>query len=173
MSSPVSAQFNDADVMFAQMMIVHHQGAIAMADLVPDRASSTQVQDLAAKIKQAQAPEIELMTSWLLAWTGQEPTPTQQSMDGMDHGSMGGMDDSSGMPGVMSAEQMAQLTQASGADFDRLFLELMIEHHQGAIEMAQTELESGSNPQAQQLAQQIVTDQTTEIADMQALLQGM
>lgn len=166
-----SAQYNDADLMFARMMIVHHQGAIEMAELVPDRAASTDVKDLGEKIKQAQAPEIELMNTWIQSWTGQAPT-TDDDMGGMDHSNMGGSDDSTGMPGMMTPEQMTALTDATGPEFDKLFVELMIEHHQGAITMAETEIASGTNPDALALAAQIVTDQTAEIAVMQELLQS-
>lgn len=200
--SAVSTEHNDADVTFAQMMIVHHQGAIEMAALAPDRAQSQQVKDLAARIEAAQAPEIDQMNSWLTAWgispmssgmtMSGDPTSTSASdgmgdMGGMDHGNMdmgGGpsaqspaaksssMPDMS-MPGMMSAEQMQQLQSASGAAFDKLFLQLMITHHQGAIEMADTELADGSNPQALALAQKIKADQTAEITEMQTLLQSL
>lgn len=200
--SAVSTEHNDADVMFAQMMIVHHQGAIEMAALAPDRANSQQVKDLAARIKAAQAPEIDQMNSWLTAWgaapmssgmmMSSDPTSTSESdsmgdMGGMDHGNMDMGGDSSeqssaaqsssmagmSMPGMMSAEQMQQLQSATGAAFDKMFLELMITHHQGAIEMADTELADGSNPQALALAQKIKTDQTAEITEMQTLLQSL
>lgn len=187
--SAVSAEHNDADVTFAQMMTVHHQGAIEMAALAPDRAQSQQVKDLAARIEAAQAPEIEQMTSWLTAWgaapmssgmmMSSEATSSDGGMGGMDHGSMDHSGDSSSgamspsMPGMMSAEQMQELQAASGAAFDKLFLELMIAHHQGAIEMAETELADGSNPEALALAEKIKTDQTAEIAEMQTLLQSL
>lgn len=178
--------FNDADVAFAQMMIVHHQGAIQMADLAPSRAQNQDVLALASRIKAAQAPEIEQMTAWLTAW-GAAPsmmpgsaTSVPGGMGGMDHGGMdmGGTTSAAessavGMPGMMSGDQMQQLESASGAAFDKLFLELMIVHHQGAIEMAETEIADGSNPEAVTLAQKIKSDQTAEIAEMQALLQTL
>ena len=77
------------------------------------------------------------------------------------------------MPGMMSGDQMQQLESASGAAFDKMFLELMIVHHQGAIEMAETEIADGSNPEAVALAQKIKSDQTAEIAEIQALLQTL
>ena len=104
------------------------------------------------------------------------------SDDGMDHGGMSGMgkegEMSTGatgmaMPGMMSDAQMQELTAATGADFDRLFLELMIVHHQGAIEMADTQIAEGSNPAALALAESIKTSQTAEIAEMQQLLQTL
>jgi uncharacterized protein (DUF305 family) len=187
-SASATATFNDADVAFAQMMIVHHQGAIQMADLAPSRAQNQDVLALAARIKAAQAPEIDQMTSWLTAW-GAAPSMMSGSatsgMGGMDMGGMdmGGMDmggttsaaesSAMSMPGMMSGDQMQQLESASGAAFDKMFLELMIVHHQGAIEMAETEIADGSNPEAVALAQKIKSDQTAEIAEIQALLQTL
>ena len=185
MSPPAaSADHNAADLTFAQMMIVHHQGAVEMADLAPSRAASQEVKDLAARIKAAQGPEIEQMQTWLTAWGAAMPgtTPastTDDGMGGMDHGGMSGMgkegEMSSGMamPGMMSDAQMQELTDATGADFDRLFVELMIVHHQGAIEMSDTEIAEGSNPAALALAESITTSQTAEIAEMQQLLQTL
>jgi uncharacterized protein (DUF305 family) len=182
-TATATATFNDADVAFAQMMIVHHQGAIQMADLAPSRAQNQDVLALAARIKAAQAPEIDQMTSWLTAW-GAAPSmmsgSTTSGTGGMD---MGGMDmggttsaaesSAMSMPGMMSGDQMQQLESASGAAFDKMFLELMIVHHQGAIEMAETEIADGSNPEAVALAQKIKSDQTAEIAEIQALLQTL
>ena len=186
MSAPAaSADHNAADLSFAQQMIVHHQGAVEMADLAPTRAANQQVKDLAIKIKAAQAPEIEQMTGWLTLWGAAMSTSTSASTtsdDGMDHGGMSGMgkegEMSTGatgmaMPGMMSDAQMQELTAATGADFDRLFLELMIVHHQGAIEMADTQIAEGSNPAALALAESIKTSQTAEIAEMQQLLQTL
>ena len=191
MSGSASSTHNEADVTFAQMMIVHHQGAIEMADLAPTRATNPQVQDLAAQIKATQGPEIEQMTSWLQTWGADAGTDmngmpnttaastTAGGMGGMDHGGMGGDDTSSStamssqMPGMMSADEMSQLTAASGADFDKLFLEMMITHHQGAVEMADTEIANGSNPDALALAESIKSSQTQEVTTMQQLLQTL
>lgn len=174
---PSSAQHeaqdhNRADITFAQAMIPHHAQAIEMAQLAPQRAQSPQVKDLAQRIEQAQGPEIETLTAWLQAWNAEVP-PTGES--GGDHG--GGMDpggmDPGGMgqmPGMMDPQQMQQLDQATGAEFDRLFLQMMIKHHEGAIAMAQTELTDGQNPEAKQLAQQIIDAQQAEIQEMKALL---
>lgn len=177
-NAAVDAEHNDQDVMFAQMMIVHHKGAIEMAQMATTQASSQQVKDLAAKIEAAQQPEIEQMTSWLNTWG--EPVEADSSMggmEGMDHSatpsgdssSMQGMDHSS-MPGMMSEEQMTQLQNATGTDFDRMFLQMMIEHHTGAVQMAETEQQQGSNPQAQELADSIVTSQSAEIEQMKQML---
>lgn len=171
MSASPAGPHNQADVTFAQMMIVHHRGAIEMADLAPTRAASDKVKQLAAKIKAAQAPEIEQMSGWLTDW-GTGPAASSSAMggmSGMDHGSS----TSSAMPGMMSGEQMTQLTAATGAAFDKMFLQLMIAHHQGALEMSKTEKTSGQNPDAQALADSITSSQTAEIATMQELLKGM
>ena len=161
-----SAAFNDADVTFVQGMIPHHRGAIEMSQLAEGRAEDPRVLDTANRIEAAQEPEIETMTAWLEEWG--EPLPEDSGdMGGMDHGSMdtGGMD----MEG-MSAEDMAALEAASGAEFDRTFLQMMIGHHRGAVAMAQTEIAEGSNPDAVALAREVVDTQDAEIQEMEALL---
>lgn len=161
-----SAAFNDADVTFAQGMIPHHRGAVAMAQLADGRAEDPRVLELANRIEAAQQPEIETLTGWLEAWG--EPLPEESdSMEGMDMGGMdmGGMD-----MGGMSEEDMAALEAASGPEFDRMFLEQMVIHHRSAVEMAQTEVAEGSNPDAVAMAQEIVDSQSAEIAEMETLL---
>ncbi|WP_413451265.1 DUF305 domain-containing protein [Georgenia phoenicis] len=155
---------NDADTMFAQMMIVHHEGAIEMADLAVEKADSEEVRSLAERISAAQGPEIEKMTSWLEAW-GEETSP-MGGMEGMDHGDMD-------MEGMSQEEAMAELESLSDAEFDQRFLELMIAHHRGAVDMAQEELDGGENPEALDLAQKIIDDQQAEISEMEELLQGL
>ncbi|SFB56768.1 Uncharacterized conserved protein, DUF305 family [Amycolatopsis marina] len=151
-------EFNQADTAFAQQMIPHHQQAVEMAEMVASRTANSKVIELAAQIQQAQAPEIEKMTSWLEAWGAPMPMP---DMDGMDHGEM---------PGMMTSEVMSELEQAKDADFDRLWLEMMIEHHNGAIEMSNTQLQQGVNAEAKELAQQIIDAQQVEITTMSNLL---
>lgn len=155
-----AADFNDADVTFAQGMIPHHEQAIEMATIALDPTvdASAEVQDLAGRIEGAQDPEIDLMTEWLTAW-GQ---PIQ--MDTSDGHDM------SAMEGMMTAEEMDALGEASGADFDRLWLEMMIRHHQGAIAMAETVKAEGQNADALALADEIIAAQQAEIDEMQALL---
>ena len=145
---------NSADVVFAQMMVVHHQGAVAMSDLAITRSGSESVKTLAAQIKAAQAPEIAQMQGWLAAWNSATPSMAMGAA----------------MPGMMSDAQMSQLTAATGAAFDKLFLQLMIVHHQGALAMAKTEQASGQNPAAKALATSITTSQTAQISQMQAML---
>lgn len=157
-SSDGTADFNDADVTFATDMIPHHRQAVEMAELAETRAESPEVKDLATQIMDAQDPEIETMTGWLTSWG--EPVPDDMS----------GMDMSSSMPGMMSQNEMTSLENTSGAEFDQMFLAMMVEHHQGAIEMAKSEQSDGMFPDAIALAKQIETAQTDEINTMQALL---
>ncbi|WP_345752573.1 DUF305 domain-containing protein [Microbacterium rhizophilus] len=148
------AVFNDADVTFAMEMVMHHQQAIEMSDtLLAKDGVHPDVVALAERVKAAQGPEIETMNQWLEDW-GQNT-----EMGGMDHGG-----------GMMSEEDMAALEEADGETASSLFLEQMIMHHQGAIDMAQTQVDNGQNPDAVALAQKIVEDQTAEITEMQELL---
>ncbi|RYB88589.1 DUF305 domain-containing protein [Nocardioides glacieisoli] len=156
---------NDADVTFAQEMIPHHQQAIEMAELAESRAGSEEVKELATDIEAAQGPEIETMTGWLESWGEDVP---DEGMSGMDHGDMSSDD----MTGMMTDDEMADLEATSGAGFDQMFLTMMIEHHEGAIEMAQTEQSDGEFPDAVAMAEEIETTQAEEIQTMQDLLKS-
>ena len=147
---------NQADVNFTQGMIPHHQQAVEVAEMVLQRGADPGVNELAQRIQDAQDPEIVTMTGWLQAW-GEPPTS-----------GMGGMDDSD-MGGMMSEQDMASLEQAGGPDLDRMFVDMMIQHHQGAIDMATTEVVSGQFPDAVALAKSIITSQQAEIEQMQQL----
>ena len=160
------SNFNDADVTFAQSMIPHHEQAVVMAKMAKSHASSAEVKDLAAKIEAAQGPEIKMMSGWLKAW-GEDAS----SGSGMTHGMGGGMG-GSGMPGMMGDDDMMSLDSSDGAGFDRMFLTMMIEHHEGAIEMAKKEQVDGKNQDAVALAKKIESDQTAEIAVMKDLLKS-
>ena len=161
-NSPVqpSAVFNDADVTFATGMIPHHGQAVRMAELAATRTTNEKLLALATAIKGAQQPEIDKMTTWLRDWG--KPVP---DVDG-GHGGHGAM------PGMMSPEEMGKLTAAEGAAFDRLFLEMMIRHHEGAVTMSAEEQAKGANPEAKALAAQITAAQQAEIATMRGLLAG-
>jgi uncharacterized protein (DUF305 family) len=166
-SADQSAEFNDADVTFAQGMIPHHEGALTMAEVATDRASDPRVVDLAERIRAGQDPEIDLMNGWLEDW-GQPLQNDSGDMGGMDHGSegTGGKDHGSEGMGGMAMEDMP----GAGPEFDRMWLEAMIEHHDGAVEMARTEIEDGRNAEALDLARLISQTQTQEIEEMQQLL---
>ena len=167
-----AAAHNDADVMFAQMMLPHHSQAIEMSDmLLAKQDIPADVTALAEQIKAAQGPEIEQLESWLGQWG--EPTEmpeTGHDMPGMDEGMDGGMEGMEGMEGMMSEEDMQALSEAQGADAARLFLEQMIAHHEGAVDMAQTEIEDGQFPDAVEMARTIVDTQQQEIETMRELL---
>lgn len=159
---------NAADSTFAQSMIPHHQQAVAMANLAGGRALNPKVTQLAQRIAGAQQPEIATMTGWLRAWGAPTPQPDMSNMPNMPGMSnMPGMDHSG--PGILTDQEMGQLTAASQGAFDRLFLQLMIRHHQGAIEMATTEQRAGQNTDAIAMAKGIITAQTAEITEMQQL----
>ena len=165
-AAPVSPEHNTADVVFAQGMLPHHTQAIAMSTQASTRAASQEVKDLAARIDQEQGPEIEQMNQMLDAWGAPRPQPGSTAMPGMPGMPMGAMP----MSGMMGEAQMQQLAAQSGPAFDRMFLQMMIEHHTGAVQMAQTEQAQGLNPQAEELARAIVADQQREITEMQDLL---
>lgn len=165
-----NAAFNAADVTFAQKMIPHHQQAIEMAALVPDRSTSPDLRTLALQITDAQAPEIEMMSMWLRDWGHEVPSDTDTSMSGHGASAMAGMAGMDGSDGMMDMAQMAQLQAASGTEFDRLWLEMMIRHHEGALRMAQTEIADGKSPDAIALARAIIAGQQAEIDMMNSML---
>lgn len=164
-TTTASTEHNIADTQFAQQMIPHHRQAVQMADLAATRAGSAAVKALAAQIKTAQDPEIQTMSSWLIAWGEKVPQPGDDpgmgGMPGMDHGSM---------PGMMSSTEMARMASLQGAAFDQTFLTMMIAHHTGAITMARTEQGSGLNPDAKALAAKIEKAQKAEVTRMTGLM---
>lgn len=164
--------FNDADVDFATDMIQHHAQALSMVDLTMGRDLDPEMAELTEQIRAAQAPEIERMVDWLESWDQPVPETSRDHANAHSegHGSGGTMDED--MPGMMSAEEMTALENAPDADFEELWLEMMIEHHQGAVEMAEVEVEEGENAQAVKLAEGIISAQEDEISQMQDMLKG-
>ncbi len=168
--------YTEADVRFMRMMIPHHEQALEMAELVPDRTSRNDIRMLALRILASQQDEIALMERWLADRDELESDP-HEGHGAHDahtgHGApAGGHDDHSDMPGMLSSEQMANLAAASGIEFDRLFLEYMIEHHEGAIVMVQELFSSpggGQEGDIYQLASHIDSDQRMEIERMRRL----
>ncbi len=156
-SSDQSTDTNMADTAFTMMMIPHHEQAIEMADLVLAKDGVDQrVLDIAQQIKDAQGPEIELMQGWLDDWGF-------GSMEGMDHGS----------GGMMSDDDMSALENSTGSEASALFLTQMIEHHEGAIEMAQDAIDNGTNPDVRALCERIISSQTAEIETMNEILASL
>lgn len=155
-----NADVNEADVMFATMMLPHHEQAIEMSDIVLEKDDvDPEVADLAEQIKAAQGPEIQQLEGWLEEWGADA-----DDMGSMDHGSMSGM---------MSEADLEELRSADGQEASRLFLEQMIEHHRGAVEMAETQVEDGRSPEAVDLARTIVETQNEEIEQMKSMLQTL
>jgi uncharacterized protein (DUF305 family) len=153
---------NDADVTFIKNMIVHHQSALWMSELAPDRASSKNVKELASRIHDVQGLEIDAMNRWLSQHSVPTVNPTAP-----DHG--GGH---SSMPGMPTQDQLQQLENARGEAFDTLFLQLMIAHHEGAITMAKEVATTGVDVRVQEIAGDVVVEQTDEIQRMRGWLNG-
>ena len=166
---------NQADVMFVQQMIPHHQQAIEMSDIVLGKQGiDPRVIDLAKQIKAAQGPEIERMKGWLNQWG--MPTMTPGTMMPGHSGMPSSMPSQSMMPGMndtMSPADMAALRNAQGADASKLFLSQMIKHHQGAIAMAQNEITTGQDPAAVALAKSIVATQQQQVDTMKQILASL
>ena len=160
---PADAEFNQADVDFAQGMIPHHAQAIEMADMAIAQAESPEVIDLAERIRAAQDPEIEQLTLWLEDWVQDVPDREMSmsaDMDGMS------------MDGLMTQDQMDEMAAATGAEFDQMFLDMMIVHHEGAVAMAADEVAEGKFSDAIEMAQAIIDGQSAEIDEMEQFLRG-
>jgi uncharacterized protein (DUF305 family) len=154
------AGYNADDVAFATNMIPHHQQAVDLSALVPDRSTNAQLVALAQQISAAQQPEINVMKVFLVQWN--ENADTNSGHAG--HGDA--------MHGMVDPATMAKLQSLNGAEFDKLWLESMIAHHQGAIEMAKAEIANGDNVDAKTLAKNIVPTQEAEIGQMKQMLGG-
>jgi uncharacterized protein (DUF305 family) len=156
--NPARGAHNQADVDFATAMIPHHGQALVMADMALRHGGSATFTALATAIKAAQKPEIDQMSGWLAGWG--EPVPNASAMNHMGSNSMG----------MMSDDDLVRLDGTTGSTFERMWLRGMIAHHEGAVDMSETELTEGSNPEAKSLAQRIITAQTAEIAQMRPML---
>lgn len=158
---------NDADVTFAQGMIPHHQQAIEMSDmLLAKQGIDGRVVSLANEIKAAQGPEIQQLQGWLSEWgvsATASPGAGMPGMPGHDMGNVGG-------GGMMTEEDMTALRDAQGVEASRLFLTQMIEHHRGAVAMAQTEVDNGQFAPAIEMARSIIASQQNEIETMEQIL---
>jgi uncharacterized protein (DUF305 family) len=149
------AALNEADVTFLQNMIPHHEQANEMADLVAGRTQRPELEELAEGILAAQGEEIEEMRG-LLEAAGEDAG----GMEGMEHGMEGSM------PGMMDEAMMTELQELQGPEFDQRFVEMMIEHHEGAIQMAQDVLAEGQSPDVADLANRIIKAQEAEVEMM-------
>ncbi|WP_207392609.1 DUF305 domain-containing protein [Aeromicrobium sp. IC_218] len=175
------ADANDADIAFAQMMVPHHAQALEMAAFAPAAGGGEGVRTFAERIAAAQKPEIVLMASWLTKRGQDAPTAEQiekgelgpLSMDAHDHHGSGAHESMEDMPGMASEADLERLSQAKGEAFDELFLELMIMHHQGAMEMVDEVLAEGSDQELNELAAGIGADQSAETDRMRQMLEAM
>ncbi|MAS55398.1 MAG: DUF305 domain-containing protein [Pimelobacter sp.] len=161
---PESADWNVADATYLTMMVPHHAQALAMADLAEDRAEDRRVLALARSIDRGQSREIVVMATWLVDHG--LPEPTQEDVEAMNAmaGSPGGM------VGMLSPDQMTALAAADGADFDRLFLTGMVQHHHGAVAMADEVLAQGEDIRVTEMATDVIAVQNGEIRRMEDLL---
>ena len=165
--------FNQTDVDFATDMIPHHAQALVMVDMTQGHDLSPEVQTLTEEIRAAQGPEVEQMVDWLTAWDQPIPQTMRDHANSEDH-DMGEDDtgEDSEMPGMMTDEQMAELEDARGDHFETMWLTMMVEHHEGAVQMAQDEQEHGVFGPTKELAESIESTQQEEIDHMQDLLAG-
>jgi uncharacterized protein (DUF305 family) len=171
-TAPGGEEFNQSDVDFATQMIPHHAQAMQMVVMAQGRDVRPEVADLMEQVRATHVPEVELMVDWLTAW-GKEVPETS-----MDHGnaghdaddmtSMEGMD--TDLPGMMTGEELTDLQESSGEQFEQMWLSMMIEHHEGAVAMARDQVDAGHHQEAVELAQQVVEGRTAEIATMERLL---
>jgi uncharacterized protein (DUF305 family) len=153
------------DVAFMQMMVLHHRQALQMSALAPDRADDEQVLAVAQRIEAAQAPEILVMAQWLTARSVDVPGVHEDpaTYDHSQHGH-------AGMVGMLTDDELDHLADADGDAFDRLYLEEMVRHHRGAVEMARYVLEHGADVQVNELATSIVAEQSAEIVRLERIL---
>ncbi|MFD4256847.1 DUF305 domain-containing protein [Streptomyces sp. NPDC058534] len=152
---------NSADVSYARMMIQHHAQALKMTELVPKQAESGRIKKLAERISAAQGPEIEAMRGWLKNHGEKEEKDEKETGGGHEHAAM---------PGMATEAQLKKLRAARGTAFDQLFLTLMITHHEGAITMATDVKSQGNNVQVEEMADDVVAQQTSEISRMREML---
>ena len=146
---------NSADVSYARMMIAHHAQALELTELAPQRAASVKLKALAERISAAQGPEIDAMRAWLKEYGQSEKS------DAHAHARM---------PGMATEAQLEKLRAAKGKAFDELFLTLMITHHEGAITMATDVKGQGNNIRIEEMADDVVAQQTSEINRMRNML---
>ncbi|WP_447007382.1 DUF305 domain-containing protein [Saccharothrix isguenensis] len=152
---------SEADLTYVARMIVHHKQALEMSALAPERAQNETVRGLASRIYDTQGPEIGAMEQWQRQYAEAAPGHGHNAdLPDVDHGSM---------PGMATPEQMAALKAATGAEFDRLFLQLMIAHHEGAVRMAVEVLSSGRDVRVEEMANDVAVSQTDEMERMKAI----
>ncbi|MEO3754881.1 DUF305 domain-containing protein [Streptomyces sp. B6B3] len=163
------AEPNAADRAFMTMMIEHHEQALVMTDLAERHAEDGDVRNMAERVERAQEPEIEAMEAWLDAHED-APEDTGDGHEGHEEGGGHEGHEDGAAPGMATEEQLDELRAARGAEFDRMFVDLMIAHHEGAITMATEETAQGSETTALEMAAELVATQGVEIDRMEGLL---
>jgi uncharacterized protein (DUF305 family) len=159
----IAANFNHADAHFVRSMVPQNDQAVEMCKMVLDkRGVKTEVRDLAKQIRRVQAPQFEIMNGWKETWNQMPGQGAETNEGGAGH--------HGGENGLMTEEQMEELDLADGSTAQRLFLEGMIRHHQGAVAIAEEEAGAGLDMDAVELAKEMVATQKAEIAAMQHVL---
>lgn len=174
---------NEADVTYLVLMIEHHAQALEMTDLVPERYEREGIERIADRISAAQGPEITAMESWLEenVFGPARENPAHQNFCGLEgegthHGGEGDVPrcelevDHADMPGMASEEELERLAAAQGEEFDRLFVELMTIHHEGAVTMAEEVLADGKDQTVMRMANDVIAEQNADIARMEQIL---
>lgn len=163
-----SSSHNDADVTFLQDMIVHHAQAVVMGDIVKGRLTDSKVRGIADRIRDEQKPEMRGMATTLRSWGEKVPVeatnPTLGSRSGHSHHSM---------PGMATQAELDELSRAKGAEVDRLYLDLMIDHHEGALKMCTTLGDKGADERTGELGDEIHVTQSKQITQMKAMRQRL
>ncbi|MFE0600694.1 DUF305 domain-containing protein [Streptomyces sp. NPDC058892] len=157
---------NAADRSYVERMIEHHRQALTMSALAPERAAADPVKRLAERIAAGQKPEIGAMEKWLARHPAPVPAGTATTAPGHAHDPV---HDHASMPGMATEQQLRELADARGTDFDRLFLKLMTTHHEGALTMAGEALAGGNNVAVEEMANEVVATQSAEIHRMRAM----
>ncbi len=163
--TPAGGDHNEADVRFATGMVPHHAQALRMVDLAQGRGAGAGLEKLLGDIEEAQRSEIEQMSAWLEGW-GEDVPPTDGSMPASGAGTTAG----TAMPGMLAESDLQRLESTRGAAFESLWLRLMIQHHEGAVQMARTQVRQGESQDATELAEHVIEAQTEEIELMQQML---
>lgn len=158
-------RFSEQDLEFLRMMVLHHEQALEMADLAADRFADSGIGTIADRIAAAQELEIAAMEEWLA-----EHGPDAEPAASPEHGGHEDHEDHAEMPGMASPEEMAEMAAAEGAEFDELFVELMVAHHEGAIEMCLELLDQEGHPQVAEMAESMAAEQQVEINRLHAIL---
>jgi uncharacterized protein (DUF305 family) len=168
--SDAAADHNDADLTFVDEMLPHHEQAVAMVEMTEGRTLDPAFSALADQIRGEQEPEIADLKRWQKAWDLRDGSDGSGGSGGSDPDDMDGMEMGGDMAGMMTTAQMTQLSESADSSFERLWLQMMIEHHRGAIAMAGTEATDGTYPPAVEMARSIQQAQAAEITQMQSML---